>query len=842
VSSSITIGAAAGVTGLVLMANDFQLADATSSKIDAGSTPVQIQQSVSNGSTDGSLTIGGAFTQGVNIGDLYIDQSELNRITTTSTLTIGGDYTKTLSVDDMAYGGSASHLLLLALGGVSSTPPNIGAVNIVGSASSSVANVTTIESTAAVTFAANITANGTSGLIITGDYNCAGAGVISVAAGQTVETTVGPLIIKGFALSLDGYLKSSSSSTSMSVCSGAAIDIGSDGSTSTASFIVDESELSHITSSGDLYFSSPNGSIFSYQTVSADTANIAGVITMNAAGAGGSIQFSQTSAFKSLFASAADGEIRISTSATVTTTVGTLSLSTSNNNNITLNAAAVLTAAADSISLNAVDDGDVIINSAASITGASVDIVAHSIISDGPISSTNGPLHLQASTGLLTNNSILSAVGVYGTTTGSISLSITNGLSAECPLTWQATEGILVDYSVAFTGTGLCYLSADNDDDGYGTFSLTGGRNPAVAVTTGDDVTALTIIAADFVIPTAGPPSCSLSANTAQLTMAPSATTANLFVGGTAVGVGASIDVAEVGLIATSGIAIFGGSTASSVTINGTLSMAVSPSEWRFIATSSAASTTSSVTVNGSTSSALATLVTIEANDIINIENDFSTFGNQGLKMEANLACSSGATGIINVAAGVTISTNNHSMILAAAKVDIDGYLNAGSGSTATVIVQSPCNSSGGIEIGGSAGPHATGRLYISAVQLSQITSSTITFTPASSTSTGGIFIYSLSANDTNGITGLVTLDGKMSTGGITFVEGSVWSSSLYAISGGVITVDSDANIDTIAGPLTLSSIATSTNTSAIMVPSLSLSPSPPLPLSPSPPLPLSLS
>ena len=133
-------GCTGGVTTVSLTGNDIELDPlpaGSTSVISIGSCNLVITQSVASGSSDGVIVVGGTTSDGYVHGGgsyLWIDQSMVNRITSTGTVTIGGLTTSTLTIDQLDWSSSngnpilPSQLSFLSNGGLSTPTTPTGSI------------------------------------------------------------------------------------------------------------------------------------------------------------------------------------------------------------------------------------------------------------------------------------------------------------------------------------------------------------------------------------------------------------------------------------------------------------------------------------------------------------------------------------------------------------------------------------------------------------------------------------------------------------------------------------------------------------------------------------------
>jgi hypothetical protein len=332
------------ISQVVLSGDDFDVDTASTSGIKAGAANVVIQQSVASGASDGSITIGGVAT--VNAGDLFISQIEVDLIVSTGTITIGGVTTETISVKSMIYGGGSSNLYILALGGLGGSTKTGKVIIITSGASSSTATTTTIESTDFISFMAGFTASGSGGLVVNSALAAACAvattGAITINSGVTVQTTSNgaPIYFTGIEVELTGGLLLTAGATAVthgsitmtSTCGNIELGGTTPGSTTATNMMLDKLELGGITC-GNLKFipKSSSGTITVIGSIgSANTATIAGVVTLDASSAD-AITFatSASSKWSGSFVATAAGIITMNDGSDITTNLGGITLKSS---------------------------------------------------------------------------------------------------------------------------------------------------------------------------------------------------------------------------------------------------------------------------------------------------------------------------------------------------------------------------------------------------------------------------------------------------------------------------------------------------------------------------------
>eukprot|EP00466_Bigelowiella_natans_P013806 jgi/Bigna1/144719/aug1.90_g19427 len=266
-----------GVAQIELSGHDLILESA----ISAGTTNVSIETS---NYTNSILSVG-ATASGLHLSD-----TELDRITTTSSLTLGSKQTETVIVNGASYTGATQpqDVYIIAEKDVKFQTSGSSFKTRLGVYADNNIDVET-----------SVTVNNGDVKMVT-DADCNAAGIFTVKSTGSITTNNKKLTIQARDISLLGTTNSGTEMTGILGCAGVSIDVGFDGSTTTGQIRVSQAELQKITAA-NLSFSAPFGDIFVYDTVAADTANVANQVQMFSS-LTGKIEVKKANEWKSLYA------------------------------------------------------------------------------------------------------------------------------------------------------------------------------------------------------------------------------------------------------------------------------------------------------------------------------------------------------------------------------------------------------------------------------------------------------------------------------------------------------------------------------------------------------------
>ena len=634
--------------------------------------------------------------------------------------------------------------------------------------------------------------NGAITFVDTGDKIQSNRGINLTAGGDlnlgSLQSVDGNITLKGNDLILSGTISSANGTTTLLSSNGGTIGLGATGGT----FSVSGAELQNITAANLVIGDGTTGSITVDGITAANSANIAGTVTLNATKSTSQVTFATgASTFNALTVNAANG---VAVNAAVTTDTGNLTLDADSDNS---------------------GSGDI-----ALANGIALTTVGNLVLNSGL--TTSGDASLNGGTGITLAN------GVNITSGGALTLGTTSGsISAQGAVTVNAVNGITVNND--FTSAGAATFDADSDDDGTGSFTVAGGKT----VSTGNN--SLSITGGDIAL------SGSLNSGTGTTTLLSSN-------GGT-IGLGATagtltISDSELSRITATNLVI-GDATNGNITVNGitaansnnvttvTLNATKSTSQVTFatsgstfneltvnagngVAVNAAVTTdTGNLTLDGDSDNsgsgdialangiALTTVGNLVLNSGLTTSGDASLNGGTGITLANGVNITSGGaltlgttsgsisaqgavtvnavngialtddftsagaatfdadsdddgSGSFSVASSKTVTTGNNSLSITGADIALTGSLNSGTGTTTLL------SSNGGtIGLGATAGT-----LTIDGGELQNITAGNLTIGDATN---GNITVDGITAANSNNIAGTTTLNATKSGSSVTF-------------------------------------------------------------------------
>ncbi|MCC6283999.1 MAG: filamentous hemagglutinin N-terminal domain-containing protein, partial [Phycisphaerales bacterium] len=555
---------------IIIIASDLVLGAGTiGNRVDAGTQDIIISQWTSTE----SIGLGGGA------GTMSVTAAELGKLAA-ATLTIGGDGTNpdvaevdAITLDGASFAGITG---LVTLNATTST----GTITFTGADSTTPAGLTA-QAGNGITFDAGATISGTASL--DADFLDAGTGIFTINAGETLTVSGAALTITARDADLGGAISNAGQTTTITGSQVTdSIDLGTSG---TGTMALSSAELATITAQNLVIGGTGSSTRMSEVTVdgllSTAFAGITTGVTINAQQAGGTVVFSgSASAFTSGKTVQVNAENGITVSANVTT-AGTTTLradfDSDGTGTLAVDDGATFSSGSSALSILA---GDV------SLAGSSGTRLSSSVLSIAP-STTGSTIGLgDAAGGLSLGNSELARITAgtsltvgAGTNTGGItadgvdsanlsgigtliletagSVVFSGADSSFGALTANADAGITVS-GVALSTGGTTTLDADDNADGTGTFTVSGGGSYA---TTGG---ASTIQAADVDITGAS----DVTIGGTSLTITTSQTTRDISVG--ANNGGLHLSNAELSLISGSSLVIgaASGATSDSVTVD----------------------------------------------------------------------------------------------------------------------------------------------------------------------------------------------------------------------------------------------------------------------------------
>lgn len=466
-------------------------------------------------------------------------------------------------------------------------------------------------------------------LTIDSDTDDNGSGTFTLAAGQSVTTAVSPLSITSADIDLQGTLNSGAGETALFVSApGRTMGIGN----GAGAWSLSGAELERITAAGLSIGGTTNGNLTVDGVTAAQSANIAGSVTLRATGSGRSIAFSGgASTFRSLTAEADNG---ISVSTNITTTIGDLVL--------------------DGDFDDALDGNDAIQFAGGTLTSANQMILRATI---GGLQAT-GNLVLQANNGVRLEGSLVM--------TGSGSILINDDADANGTGTFEVNDGFTVNSG----NNPLTIVSADIDLHASGT--LNSGAATTVLRTTNGRTIGVGTGAGQWQLS-----GSELQRITAGSLVIGDATNGDVTVGGVTAAQSANI-AGTVSVNATASgkrIAFEGAdSTFHALAANSNGGMT-------FTAGLTLTASTGDMTLQSPGPLVAAGALTLNAAGSVNLHGTLTTAGN----LTINADTDANATGIFLLAAGGAINTADHAIEIHSADISLMGTLNSGAADTTLV-------------------------------------------------------------------------------------------------------------------------------------------------------------
>lgn len=511
----------------------------------------------------------------------------------------------------------------------------------------------------------------------------------------------------------------------------------------TATLTLDHAELMLVNAANlVIQTTGGNGDITADGVLLADTANVSGIVFMNATGGDNQITFGGTaSQFKALVG-AADNGIFLNvapSSPTPFTTVGSLVLdgdadaAVDGMDGVHI-ANGLSVRSADTISLSAVNGG---ITSPGAISLVAVNNVslANALTATSAIISSGG------------------TVTIAGGNVGTLAVSANNGITISANLTTSSSTG----------------MNADADANGVGAFAITSGA----AFSTTNSQLSLTL--ADLNIG-AG----TINTGSAATSITASTNAADIHLGGSVVGGDVNISGAELQNITASNLSLV--APMGSITVDG-------------ITAPNSANIASAISLEAPDPSA-----TISFLNAASAFNGMVAFAGGGITINQNLTLANGlnlnadvdmdGAGDLTVATGVTVAVTTGNVALTAADLVLDGSLAA---PASTARIERSANGTMGIA-------DATGDMTIDKAELARIGATNLFL--GGPTKTVDLAVDNVELADLAGVTGNVTLDATGTGAGITFQGAASTFRSLDAIASNGIAVNTD--LTTTVGALAL--------------------------------------
>ncbi|MFQ5450339.1 MAG: beta strand repeat-containing protein [Nitrospinaceae bacterium] len=612
-----------------------------------------------------------------------------------------------------------------------------------------------------------------------GSINFSAGGSLNLGSLDSNDSSI---TLKGSDLILGGTINSGAANTSILSSNGGTIGLGATAGTMTIS----GAELQNITAANLTLGNATNGGITVDNISAANSANIAGTVTLNATAANASVTFANAaSTFNALTVNAGNG---IAVNQSLTADAGGLTLNGNSDNSgggaISLAAGSNLTAATD-LTLTAATGGvaaagnttfsanRITLNNAMTAAGtASLNANNGITLNAGITSSGNLSLDGDANNAANGGDKITLASGVtLASTGGGLTLDATNGgISAAGAVTLNAANGLTVNDS--FTSSGSTTLNADTDNNGSGVFTLAAGKslstgNSALSLTAADAALNGTINsgAANTSILSSNGGTIGLGATAGTMTISgaelQNITAANLTLGNATNG----------------GITVDNISAANSANIAGTVTLNATAAN-ASVTFANAASTFNALTVNAGKGVTVSGNLTTQGAATFNTDSD----GN--------------GAGSLTVDAGKSLATGNNPLSITTADLTLNGTLNSGTGSTTLEISKDggTIGLGNGVTCGGACGLTLTqtelGRISAGSLVLGGATNGGITvdgLTAAvpvtlKSTRAGSSIVFTNTASSFGG------LALEAGTGGTAFNAGVALTGNLSVLSGGSIT------------------------------------------------------
>ena len=645
----------------------------------------------------------------------------------------------------------------------------------------------TLNSNAGITFTGNITTAGTT--TIDADLDNNGVGDFTVNSGISLNTTNSTLAITTKDLILNGTINTGTGEISLETSTSASVGIGGpSGSVAstvlticgTCSLSIAGSELTNMTAA-TLTVGGVNSGITVSEVTVANTANITSFV-MNASAASSAIAFSSLGNIfaNSLTARASNGltvsgdltsqsggvtldadfddsgagNFVVADSTTVNTTNQSLSIT---GNDFNLNTSGALNAGTGAVTIIVSDSGSIGLGdtgSAMSISGAELQNITASTLTMGD--GLGGGIGVDNITAANSNN--VGTVTLNATNTGS-GVSFSNTASTFNTLNVNGGSGITFNVGVT-TDTGALTLDGDQDGDGTGDVNL---NSSAALISNNNNIS---IKANDI-----GGSGGTINAGTGDVTITSSdnedinvgiTTGSGMFVTGAEL---QNITAANLTFSTALGIDVKGITAANSDNISGTTT---------FI------STGGTVTFSNTDS----TFNTIAANATGNIGISVNVTTDAG-GMTFNADSDDNGAGSFQVSDGNTVSTTNNALTITADDLDLNtsGALNSGTATT-TILV----SDGGDIGLGATAGG-----MTISGAELQNITAANLII---GDSTTGNITVDNISATNSNGISGTVTLNATADNARIQFSGSASTFNTLTANADDGIDIDIGLSTD----------------------------------------------
>jgi filamentous hemagglutinin family protein len=806
-SSMLTLAAGAALaTGgntLSITASDINVLGTITSGAAATTILVSAGGSIGLGATAGSMTIDGTELQnitanGLTIGDTSAGNITVNGITAANSNNITGTTSLVAGSNGAAvtFATAASTFNALTASGDNRVIVNVaittdaGDLDLNGDLDNAadtnddiaIAAGLTLTSAGSIKLAATntgisasgaLTLNAQSGVTLNDSLVVGGAAVIdtdtdnngigdfTINASRTLTTNNNTLTITANDLALSGALNSGSAATTVLTSDGASIGLGA----TAGGMTIDGAELQNITATGLTIGDSTTGGITVDGITAANSNNITGTVTLNAAADNATASFVTTaSTFNALDVNADD---RISVNVNITTDIGDLALDGNVDNAADVNddiafAAGVTLSSAGSLTLDATTGnmtsaGGLTLNANNSVTLNDTLTTAGATVIDAD-DDTNGSgtfIVVASKTVNSTNNSLqivankIDLAGELNSGTQSTTLTATNGAAIDLG---SATD--IAANTFELSNSELQSITAAN---------LTIGDGTAGAITVSADVT----------------PGNAAGANVITL---------NLVTGSTMTASAGAIIETNLSVVAAGAVTFSAATTDTDV-------IAIDTSTGDIAYTDIDGFTVDTVgAVTGvDTAAGAITLIATTGNIIVAntaAANDIGATGLITLKASADNAA-------INILTGADTESTGGAHSYTADDIEISGTITA----TGQDVTLASSTAGDAIDVGdpGGGGDNVANTLELAGAELQNITATNLNIGGAAA---GNMTIEGISAANSNNISGLVTLTANGNGSTVTFQNAASTFNALSAHADDRLAVDIDVTTD--VGNMTL--------------------------------------
>lgn len=801
-SSTMTIaGGAAISTGgntLSITASDLNILGTINSGAAATTILVSAGGSIGLGATAGSMTISGTELQnitanGLTIGDTSagniivngITAANSNNITGTTTLVAGsngaavtfataastfnaltasGDNRLIVNVaittdaGDLDLNGDldnaadtndditiAAGLTLTSAGSIKLAAANTGI---------SASGALTLNAQSGVTLNDSLVAGGAT--VIDADTDNNGIGDFTVNAARTLTTNNNTLTITANDLTLAGALNSGSAATTILTSDGASIGLGA----TAGGMTIDGAELQNITATGLTIGDSTTGGITVDGITAANSNNITGTVTLNAAADNATASFvTAASTFNALDVNADD---RISVNVDITTDTGDLTLdgdvdnAADANDDITF-AAGVTLSSANSLTLDATignmtGAGGLTLNANNGITlNDNLTTAGATIINADLDANGTGTFTIAAPKTVNTTNNTLQVIANKIDLAGELN-------SGTQSTTLTATNGAAIDLGSATDVAGNTLELSNAELQSISAASLTIGDGTAGAITVSADIT----------------PGTAAGANVTAL---------NLITGST-------MTASAGGIIETGVSVVAAGAVTFSAATTDTDSIAIDTSSGDISYTDVDGFTVDTVggVMGVDTAAGSVTLIAGTGNITVAntaAANDIGASGLITLKASADNAA-------INILAGADTESSGGAHSYTADDIEISGTITA----TGQDVTLASSTAGDAIDVGdpGGGGDNVADTLELSGTEIQNITATNLNIGGAA---TGNMTVEGISAANSNNISGLVTLTANGNGSTVTFQNTASTFNALSVHADDRLAVSIDITTDT---------------------------------------------